>query len=74
MEPVLKLILFAIVFFAMVIGFFKSYKYYNEKIIGAGSGWSLLGFALLLILTCALLFVGGLYLLITVFVFLSEQG
>ena len=72
MEPVLKLILFAIVFFTMVIGFFKSYKYYNEKIIGASSGWSLVGFALLLILTCALLFVGGLYLLITVFAFLSE--
>jgi hypothetical protein len=74
MEPVLKLILFAIVFLALTIGFFKSYKYYNEKIIGASSGWALFGFALLLILICALLFVGGLYLLITVFVFLSEQG
>lgn len=73
MEPVLKLILFSIIFFSMVIGFYKTYKYYNEKITGA-SGWGVFGFALLLILLSAVLFVGGLYLLITVFVYLAEQG
>ena len=70
MEPVLKFILFFIVFFSLAIGFYKLYRYYNEKIIGS-TGWGLLGFALLLILLSAILFVGGLYLLITVFVFLA---
>jgi hypothetical protein len=56
----------------MFIGFYKIYRYYNEKIISA-SGWEILGFAVLLILLSAILFIGGLYLLITVFVFLAEQ-
>ena len=74
MEPVLKLVLFVLIFSSMVVGFFRAYKIYNEKIISASSGWALFGFALLLIIICALIFVSGLYLLLNVFVYLAGQG
>lgn len=73
METTLKLILFFIFFFAIIIGFYKTYKYYNEKIEGSSSGWELLGFSFLLIVINVVLFFAGLYLLIMAFTFLADN-
>ncbi len=56
----------------MVLAGYKAYYYLNNKIEGSKTGWELLGFSLLLIAAYLILFFGGLYLLIKVYVFLVE--
>lgn len=72
MEAIVKLLLFLIFFLSMALAGYKAYRYLNHKIEESKSGWELLGFSLLLIAAYVILFFGGLYLLIKVYVFLVE--
>ena len=71
MEPVLKLFLFSLLVCLIAIGFYKAYKFCDERMTGSSNGWELLGFSLLLIIINAVLLVGGLYALVEVFRFLN---
>jgi hypothetical protein len=71
MEPALKFVFLFFFVYLIAIGFYKAYKFCNDRITGSSSGWELLGFSLLLIIINAILFVGGLYALVEAFRFLT---
>jgi hypothetical protein len=70
MQPVFKLILFLTFFLSVCTAGYKLYRYLNNKITGSDTGWQLFGFSLLLIGLNMLLFFGGIYLFIKLYVFL----
>jgi hypothetical protein len=71
MEPALKFVLLSFFAYLIAIGFYKAYKFCNDKIIGSSSGWELLGFSVLLVVINIVFLVGGLYALVEVFRFLA---
>jgi hypothetical protein len=71
MEPALKFVFLSFFVYLILIGFYRAYKFCNDKITGSTSGWELLGFSLLLIITNIVLLVGGLYALVEAFRFLT---
>ncbi len=73
MEPVLKLLLFFSLFGVVFISGFKTYRFFNNKIMNSRNGWELLGFSLLLIAVNALLFFGGLFALIKAYSLLASN-
>jgi hypothetical protein len=71
MEPALKFVLLSFFVYLIAMGFYKAYKFCNDKIAGSSSGWELLGFSLLLIVINIILLAGGLYAFVEVFRFLT---
>ena len=71
MEPALKFVLLSFFAYLIAIGFYKAYKFCNDKITGSASGWELLGFSVLLVVINIVFLVGGLYALVEVFRFLA---
>jgi hypothetical protein len=71
MDSALKFVLLAFFVYLIGMGFYKAYKFCNDKITGSSSGWELLAFSLLLIIINVILLVGGLYALVETFRFLS---
>jgi hypothetical protein len=71
MEPALKFVFLSFFVYLILIGFYRTYKFCNDKITGSTSGWELLGFSLLLIIINIVLLVGGLYALVEAFRFLT---
>lgn len=74
MGPVYKLILFFIVFGFMAFSGFRLFQYLNKKITESETGWEILAYSFLLILTNAMLFFGGLFMLIKSYAFLVDAG
>lgn len=73
MNDVYKFLLFLTIFLATAIGGYFVFRFLNEKIKGENSGWALLGYILLLIAVNAILLVGGLFILIKVYSFLTNE-
>lgn len=72
MDGVLMVLLYFVVFIGISLAGNKLYKALNKKIKESRSGWSLAGFSLLLLMACALLFIGGLYIFIELYAFLAK--
>jgi hypothetical protein len=70
MSPVFKFILFVIIFLSVAIAGFLSFRILNKRIKESKTGWQLSGYSLLLFLVNAILFVGGLIVLIKSYDFL----
>lgn len=73
MSDVFKFLLFASIGVLLLWAGFFIYKKINQRIVNSDTGWQLLGNGLLLFLVLALLFSGGIYLLITVYGLLKEN-
>jgi hypothetical protein len=71
MDSALKFVLLSFFVYLIAIGFYRAYKFCNDKITGSSSGWELFGFSLVLIIINIVLLVGGLYALVEVFRFLT---
>jgi hypothetical protein len=71
MESTLKVVFLSFFVYLILIGFYRAYKFCNDKITGSSSGWELFGFSLLLIVINIVLLVGGLYALVETFRFLT---
>jgi hypothetical protein len=67
----IRIVLFCLFSYAMIIGFYKLYRKLNDKIMGSHTLFQLIGFALLLILANSLLFVGGLFVFFKVYAYLT---
>lgn len=74
MLPVYRLLVFLIVLFTMLLVGYRSYIILDNKIRESNTGWKILAYAILLLLVNAFLFVGGLFLLIYSYAFLSGAG
>ena len=70
METTYKLLLFLLLLFVVAMIGSKVHLFLNAKIQSSESGWSLLGYILLLFAAYALLFLGSLAALIKVYDFL----
>lgn len=70
MLPVFKLILFIAIFLFVAIAGFYSFRFFDKRIKESKAGWQLSGYSLLLFLVNAILFVGGLIVLIKSYDFL----
>ena len=73
MNDVLKVVLYIAIFFLLGLIGYKLYTVLNNKIKGATTGLQSICFSLLLFFCYALLLVGGLYLFIELYAFLSRQ-
>lgn len=71
MTAVFKLVLIGLFLYAMINGFYKTYRLLNDKITGSRTLLSVVGFALLLILLNLLLFLAGLFVFLKAYEFLS---
>lgn len=72
MTPVYKLLLFLIIFALVLIAGYSSFRCLNRKINESETGWEILGYSLLLLLVNAVLFFGGLFVLIKSYGFLVD--
>ena len=72
MEAILKIVIPVLLALLMIIGFYKLYQLLNEKIIGSQTRTQVVGYALLLFVSCATLFFGGLLVIFKVYLFLFE--
>jgi ABC-type nickel/cobalt efflux system permease component RcnA len=72
MDTLLKIVFPILLASLMVIGFYKLYHSLNEKITASQTLLQVLGYALILFVSCLLLFFGGLFTLFKVYLFLSE--
>lgn len=72
MEPVLKLLFFLFFLLAVIFAGNKVHTLLNDKIKGSNSGWSLMGYIILLIAVYILLFCGCLLLLVKSYDFLMS--
>lgn len=71
MATILKLFLFCLFVYGMIIGFYRLYKALNARIIGANTMAGVAGYALLLICANLVLFFGGIVLFYQLYHFLS---
>lgn len=72
MNDVLLSLLYLCIFLVIGLGGYQLYKVLNKKIKEAQTGWALAGFSLLLIVTFALMLVGGLYIFVELYTFLAS--
>lgn len=72
MTPVYKLLLFLIIFSLMLLWGYSAFGFLNKKINESETGWKILTYSLLLVLTCTVLFFGGLFVLIKSYAFLVD--
>lgn len=72
MIPFFKLFIFLILAASVIVAGYKTYLYFNEKIIGSRTLPQLLLYALLLISICAGIFILGLWGLLTVYELLTD--
>ena len=72
MAPVYKLLLFLIIFAFMLIAGYSSFRHLDKKIKESETGWEILGYSFLLLLVNAVLFFGGLFVLIKSYGFLVD--
>ena len=71
MDALLKIVFPILVVFLMIIGFYRLYRLLNEKITGSQTLIQVFSYSLLLFLSCLGLFVGGLFLLFKMYLFLT---
>ncbi|HEY1020860.1 MAG TPA: hypothetical protein VGE06_01045 [Flavisolibacter sp.] len=71
MTAVFKLVLIGLFLYAMINGFYKTYRMLNDKITGSRTLLGVVGFALLLIFVNLLLFLAGMFVFLKVYEFLS---
>ena len=71
MDALLKIVFPILLAYLMIIGFYKLYQLLNEKITGSQTLPQVLGYALLLFVSCLVLFFGGLLVLFKIYLFLS---
>jgi hypothetical protein len=74
MNNVLKLVLFGLFVYVMILCFYRTYRLLNDKITGSQTLFQVIGYALLLILTNLLLFGVGTFLFLQVYAFLTLPG
>ena len=72
MIPLYKLLLFLIIFSLVLLSGYSSFGFLNKKINESETGWQILTYSLLLVLTCTVLFFGGLFVLIKSYAFLVD--
>jgi hypothetical protein len=72
MTAVYKLLLFLIIFALMLMAGYSSFRFLDKKIKESETGWEILGYSLLLLLVNAVLFFGGLFILIKSYAFLVD--
>ena len=65
-----KLLLFFVIFALIGIAGYASFVHLNKKIKESETGWSILGYSLLLIVINAILFAAGLFVLVKSYAFL----
>jgi hypothetical protein len=73
MESIPKLLLFIAFLWLLSFTGFHVYKFSNKKITGSETAWGILFWALFLILCNAVLFFGGLWLLIKTYGLISAD-
>ena len=73
MSPVYKLLLFLIIFGLMLVAGYLSFRHLDKKIKESETGWEIVGYSLLLLLVNAVLFFGGLFVLIKCYAILVES-
>ena len=71
MFPVLKVLLFPLLAGIVMLAGYKAYVYFNDKINGSRTIWTLLFFALSLVAVNIGLIIGGMLLLVKVYEWLS---
>ena len=74
MSNVLKLVLFGLFVYVIGLGFYRTYRLLNNKIMASSTLLQVVAYALLLILTSLLLFCVGTFLLLQVYAFLTLTG
>ena len=74
MNELFKLVIFLIVLASMAILGYWCYKKLNQKIIASETTGSLIFYSLILIVTNFILLLGGIFLLVKAFDFLSSSG
>lgn len=72
MTPVYKLLLFLIIFSLILMLGYSSFCFINRKINESETGWQILTWSLLLVLSCTVLLFGGLFALIHSYAFLAD--
>ena len=72
MDALIKIFLPVLLALLMIIGFYKLYRALNDKIIGSQTMTEVAAYALLLFLSCSVLFFGGLLVIFKVYLFLFE--
>ncbi len=72
MTPVYKLLLFLIIFSLILMLGYSSFRFINRKINESETGWQILTWSLLLVLSCTVLLFGGLFALIHSYAFLAD--
>ena len=68
----LKIVVPVLLAMLMIIGFYKLYRALNDKIIGSQTMAGVAGYALLLFVSCLVLFFGGLLVIFKVYLYLFE--
>jgi hypothetical protein len=71
MDTLVKVVFPTLLAYLMIRGFYKLYHLLDEKITGSQTLTQVLAFALLLFLSCLVLFFGGLLVLFKIYLFLS---
>ena len=71
MLTILKLVLFGLFIYVMLIGFYRAFRLLNVKITGSRTFLQVIGYAMLLIVLNLLLFFAGIYLFLKLYMFLS---
>ena len=71
MDTLLKVVFPVLIAYLMIIGFYRLYRLLNDKITGSNTLTGVLFYAFVLFLSCLALFVGGLYALFGIYVFLA---
>jgi hypothetical protein len=67
-----KLLLFLIIFSLVLLSGYSSFGFLNRKINESETGWQILTYSFLLILSCTVFFFGGLFVLIKSYSFLGD--
>jgi predicted PurR-regulated permease PerM len=60
MDALLKVVFPILLAYLMIIGFYKLYSLLNEKVTGSQTLMQVLAYTVLLVLSCLVLFFGGL--------------
>lgn len=74
MLPFYKLLLFLIIFSLALLSGYSLFGFLNRKINESETGLQILSYSLLLVLACAGLFFGGLFVLIKSYNFVVDAG
>ena len=71
MDTLLKVVFPILLACLMIIGFYRLYRMLNDKITGSNTLTQVLFYAFELFLSCLILFVGGLFALFKIYLFLA---